>query len=333
MPPLVDIRGKEPYQFDEKGYVPAALAATVICVRQGPVRSLEQRTIRAADLSLDPQGLGGALAMTMTASGTGEFVFTSNLELLVAQSNVVNYYRTADAADLATMRYPGEWKLAGGGIEAGETLEQTALRELQEEYLVSDAEVSGGGGYTLRPLGARQTRWIRGKSNLMVNFVAQASENPWLAALDVEGTNIRLQTLADEADASLASGEWAGLSQEEKGERSPEVHQLAWLPIETVVRVMQSSIAEGTFVNDWQRDEFARLGVEQRDPMSVTMASVLDLENLLSDGGWGEEVPTPWIICATKLLLELLCVCSYPVKNRAKIELNMGLFYGINANA
>jgi hypothetical protein len=29
----------------------------------------------------------------------------------------------------------------------------------------------------------------------------------------------------------------------------------------------------------------------------------------------------------------VLCVCSYPVKNRAKIELNMGLFYGINANA
>jgi hypothetical protein len=157
---------------------------------------------------------------------------------------------------------------------------------------VSDAGVSeAAGGYILRPLGARQTRWIRGKSNLMVNFVAQASENPWLAQLDVTGTNTRLKALAAEVEAALQSGEWAGLSQEEKGARSPEVHQLAWLPIETVVRVMQSSIAEDTFVNDWQRAEFGRLGVKQRDPMSVTMASVLDLENLLSDGGWGDARP------------------------------------------
>jgi hypothetical protein len=104
MPPLVDIRGGEMYRFDENGYVPAALAATVICIRQvrktpgwprswanfrllslyshwnawanlqdrlgrrntlfslqGPPRSLEERTIRADDLALDPQGLGGAL--------------------------------------------------------------------------------------------------------------------------------------------------------------------------------------------------------------------------------------------------------------------------------
>jgi len=33
-----------------------------------------------------------------------------------------------------------------------------------------------------------------------------------------------------------------------------------------------------------------------------------------------------WLTC-------LRCVCSYPVKNRPKIELNMGLIYGIAANA
>ena len=37
-----------------------------------------------------------------------------------------------------------------------------------------------------------------------------------------------------------------------------KVHQLAWIAIDAVVRVMQSSIAEDTFVNDWQREEFAR---------------------------------------------------------------------------
>jgi 8-oxo-dGTP diphosphatase len=33
----------------------------------------------------------------------------------------------------ATMRWPGKWGIAGGGVEAGETPEQSLVRELQEE--------------------------------------------------------------------------------------------------------------------------------------------------------------------------------------------------------
>ena len=147
------------YHFDERGYVPAQLAATVICSRTGPPRSLEQRTIRRSELAVDPRGDAGALGLQMTKLGANEIVFTSNLELLVAQSHVVNYYRSSGepGANLAIMRYPGEWKLAGGGQEQGEDLMETALRELQEEYLVSDAALVHG-GYMMRPLGARQTR-------------------------------------------------------------------------------------------------------------------------------------------------------------------------------
>ena len=123
-----------------------------------------------------------------------------------------------------------------------------------------------------------------------VNFVAHADENPWLNELDVAATNAALQTAAAKAEASLRSGEWAGLSDAAKAARSPEVHQLAWLPIDEVVRTMQASIGQGTFVNDWQRQQFAAHGVAQRDPMSVTMASVIDLENALSKGGEGEGV-------------------------------------------
>ena len=125
-----------------------------------------------------------------------------------------------------------------------------------------------------------------------VNFVAHADENPWLTELDVAATNAALQSAAAKAEASLRSGEWAGLSDAEKAARSPEVHQLAWLPIDEVVRTMQASIGQGTFVNDWQRQQFAAHGVAQRDPMSVTMASVIDLEKAMTmaEGGDREGV-------------------------------------------
>ena len=35
----------------------------------------------------------------------------------------------------ASMRYAGEWKLAGGNVDAGETIAHAAARELQEEFL------------------------------------------------------------------------------------------------------------------------------------------------------------------------------------------------------
>jgi hypothetical protein len=42
---------------------------------------------------------------------------------------------------------------------------------------------------------------------------------------------------------------------------------------------MQSSIGEALApVNEWQRQQFAELGVKRRDPMSVSMAIVLDIE-------------------------------------------------------
>ena len=123
-----------------------------------------------------------------------------------------------------------------------------------------------------------------------VNFVAHADENPWLNELDVAATNAALQTAAAEAEAALCSGEWAGLSDAEKASRSPEVHQLASLPIYELFPTMQASIGAGTFVNDWQRQQFAAHGVAQRDPMSVTMASVIDLENAMTEGGDGEGV-------------------------------------------
>ena len=41
----------------------------------------------------------------------------------------------------------------------------------------------------------------------------------------------------------------------------------------------------------------------------------------------------PNVTQATVHLLNLLCVCGYPVKKRPKMELNRGLFYVITATA
>lgn len=37
------------------------------------------------------------------------------------------------------MRYPGEWKFAGGVVDADETPVQAAMRELEEEFQVKAA--------------------------------------------------------------------------------------------------------------------------------------------------------------------------------------------------
>lgn len=42
------------------------------------------------------------------------------------------------------MRYPGEWKFAGGVVDADETPLQAAMRELEEEFQVPTALTEAG---------------------------------------------------------------------------------------------------------------------------------------------------------------------------------------------
>ena len=68
---------------------------------------------------------------------------------------------------LSTSRYGGEFKFAGGSKNAGETVEETARRELSEEFGVTVPPEA-----VLRPFRVNSTRVIQGKSFLMYNFVA-----------------------------------------------------------------------------------------------------------------------------------------------------------------
>ena len=59
---------------------------------------------------------------------------------------------------------------------------------------------------------------------------------------------------------------------------TPEVFQLRWVPLREAVRCALSSMTPGTFVNDFQRDEFARYNRRRRDPMFITAAMLVELE-------------------------------------------------------
>ena len=86
--------------------------ATVLCVRASKHRS-PSRILTAKDYV-------GSLELSAEASkqlGSFEWRFESGLQLLLGQSEVVNYVRSTSPEKLSMMRYGGELKFAGGSKE------------------------------------------------------------------------------------------------------------------------------------------------------------------------------------------------------------------------
>jgi len=73
------------------------------------------------------------------------------------------------------MRYPGEYKFAGGAVDTNESLEAAARRELEEEFLCVVPQEA-----KLRLFDIKQTRPVQNTSYIMHNFLVLESENPWL---------------------------------------------------------------------------------------------------------------------------------------------------------
>ena len=103
----------------------------------------------------------------------------------MGQSEVQNYLKSEEGdREPRLMRYAGEYKFAGGSVDAGETLEQAARRELEEEFgcrVPPEAR--------LRVFDVKQTRPVQSTSFIMNSFLCLESENPWLAALDAPALN------------------------------------------------------------------------------------------------------------------------------------------------
>jgi hypothetical protein len=178
----------------------------------------------------------------------------------------------------------------------------------------------------IRPFVVKQTMPIRSKSNLMFNFVALASENPWLETLDVDGVNTvrheRLQSFRPHTRPSIdfnaprrawdrhsrsggcatplwsspvcsrtwleglsakaqsrphgcGTGEFWGLDTAAREAVAPEVHQLKWVDLHDAFAMTLSTMNNAvTYIDDFQREQFAIYGIKRRDPMFMTAVTL-----------------------------------------------------------
>lgn len=253
-------------------------SATVLLVRQRSPTTAATNTLTPHDVGKSPffesqTGIFGA---------KGEIQFECGWEVLLGQAEVINWLKTTPA-QYKTMRYAGEWKLAGGNVDANETIETAAKRELQEEFL-DPLNLQLPANAMLRPFVTKQTRPIRSRSNLMHCFIALEEENQWLQQLDVAALNRGLeqrrttfQSLSLKEDGSVKESFYQ-LSASDREAVTPEVRQVKWVPLRDAVRDALSSMSPNTFVNDYQRESFRKYGKKRRDPMFISAAILMELE-------------------------------------------------------
>jgi len=272
--------------FKVVGKLSVKNSATVVCVRQREVAGGSEEGVSRSFVGRMRRKYGelvenSPFLQNYLREEEGEFCFESGFEVLMGQAEVINWMRTKPEK-LVLMRYPGEYKLAGGNLDPGETLEQAAIRELKEEFLdpaetqVPDAEI------ILRPFSVKQTRPIKSRSNLMHNFVAIAEENPWLNYLDIDEVNRCLKKRNDDFMEMIKDPDCDFWNKEiqEKEEVSPEVHELRWIPVEEALENCLTSMIheQCVHVNEWQKKEFHKVSRDRRDPMVMTGAVLAELE-------------------------------------------------------
>ncbi|CAE7167733.1 KIF13B [Symbiodinium necroappetens] len=240
--------------------------------------SMKPRGKKSPGLDSAVMQLQGRIAILFGQSASASF--HSKWEILMGQGEVQNWMKSTPGHDVQ-MRYPGEWKFAGGVVDADETPEEAARRELEEEFQVPVALTKAT--CKLRLMSIKQTRPIRNISNIMFNYVAAAEENPWLQQLDVEEVNCALSNRRRMHAEAIRGGNFYTLGHREQEKLAPEIHQVQWLDMRSAVRDAFTSM-NGSFhpVNDFQKKEFERLGVKRRDPMFLTMATLLEVDSFPS---------------------------------------------------
>lgn len=258
-------------------------AATVVCIRRAqanaPAAPLFREEATRGESAWEGSDSDGSARLALVF-GQSNAATLGGWETLLGQSEVQNWVRSSPDKD-EPMRYPGEWKFAGGVVEPGETPEEAARRELEEEFHIQLPK--GPNECKFHLLSVRQTRPIRNVSNVMYNFVAAAEENAWLEDLDVAATNAALARRRECHRAALEDGSYWLLSKEEREAIAPEIREVQWQDMRTAILHSFSSMnATLAPVNAFQAEEFARLGIVRRDPMFLTMATLLEVESFPS---------------------------------------------------
>ena len=259
-------------------------SAAVVCLRRRRATSDLLHRSRFGSSDTAARIFGGLDVVDLASGG-------SRWEVLLGQNEVINFVRSQPDRRVL-QRYPGELKLAGGNLDPGESFEQAARRELEEEFL-GPTELGLPESAVLRPLCVKQTLPIRSKSNVLANFVACEAENPWLRALDdVRPANARLAERKSRFLAMVAEGR-VPATKAAREAVAPEVRRLTWVPLSEAIYLMLSTMGTDgdVFVDGWQRDEFSRLGVRRRDPMFMSACVLLDAAAFADEAALRRHAP------------------------------------------
>lgn len=276
-----ELKSKAAQAFKIEGALSVVNATTVICLRRSAGGDLGvSHTLQCGQFG----GMGGAMLKQRD-----EVSFRSGWQVLMGQAEVKNWIRSGPDSTVV-MRYPGEFKFAGGTVDESEDVAAAGARELAEEFL-EPAGVALPPDAKIRPFVVKQTMPVRSRSNLIYNFVALASENPWLAGLNTGAVNSALERRRAAHAALVASGEYWKLDAAAKEAVAPEVHRLAWVDLHAAFAMTLSTMNnEVSFVDEFQRREFARYNIKRRDPMFMTAVTLFELEAFPNEQSLLEEL-------------------------------------------
>ena len=109
----------------------------------------------------------------------------------------------------------------------------------------------------------------------MFNFVALASENEWLASLDIDALNTALAARRERHRELVDSGEFWGMGMKEKEAVAPEVHRVAWVPLHQVsgIRYMVWDYPYFTYL-------YIQVGFAQTAALVVLVQALENMEKL-----------------------------------------------------
>jgi hypothetical protein len=118
---------------------------------------------------------------------------------------------------------------------------------------------------------------VKNRSDVIFYYAIHEDENPWLRSFSTDACNAALQARREAFGERVRDGTFWGMSRTEREAWSPEVAEVAWVDVGEALRMAYLPHA-----NEYQAREFARLGLSKRDPIFLTLASLMEVEALPS---------------------------------------------------